>query len=87
MPSTPVAVNGRSHGEVEMISIEFTRAELEALYAVYAAAATVDWPAYDRARQRIVDAGRAHLGRAEPLALPESHQRPASTRGARSWSE
>jgi hypothetical protein len=48
-----------------MISIAFTRAELEALYAVYVAAAKVDWPAYDRARQRIVDAARKHFASPE----------------------
>jgi hypothetical protein len=52
-----------------MIPIQFTRAELEALYAVYVFAAAVDWTAYDSARQRIVDAGRKHLEPQQPAVV------------------
>jgi hypothetical protein len=44
-----------------MAAVDFTDAELEALYAVYTNAERIDWSAYDQARQRIVDAGRKHL--------------------------
>lgn len=44
-----------------MPSIDFTDAELEALYSIYTSAAKVNWSAYDRARRRIIAAGRIRL--------------------------
>jgi hypothetical protein len=51
-------VTSRKH---QMPAVTFTDAELEALYAVCTNAERIDWSAYDRARQRIVDAERQHL--------------------------
>ncbi len=49
-----------------MPMLEFTDDELEALFAVHTIAARVNWSAYDRARQRIVNAGWKHLESKDP---------------------
>ena len=50
-----------------MPSVTFSEAELQALYAAYTAAARLDWPAYDRARQRIIDAAQKHAATGHPV--------------------
>jgi hypothetical protein len=49
--------------------VVFNDDELEALLAVHTIAARVDWSAYDRARQRIVEAGRRHLESKSPRTV------------------